>query len=104
VIAALIADPADSPLTTAPDYSTGELRHLAATEHVVHLDDVLLRRTLIGFRWGVTAATASEAAAAVADVLGWDAATTAAEVRRVLQWAGPESQATSSTPIMPRSS
>lgn len=104
VIAAVAADPADAPLTAAPEYSTAELRHLAATEHVTHLDDLLRRRTLIGFRHGVTEETAREAAAVVADVLDWDEEHTDAEVQRVLGEAAPGGQATSTTPIMPRSS
>ncbi len=104
VIAAVTADPGDAPLTAAPEYSTGELRHLAATERVVHLDDLLLRRTLIGFRGGISEGTAREAAAVVADVLGWDETRTAAEVQRVLRRTAPARHATSTTPIMPRSS
>ncbi|MEZ3159379.1 glycerol-3-phosphate dehydrogenase/oxidase [Microbacterium sp. BWT-B31] len=83
VIAAVAADPDDAPLATAPAYSTGELRHLARTEHVVHLDDLLLRRTSLAFTGGAEAA-ASEIADAVAETLGWDAATRAAEIERAI--------------------
>lgn len=81
VIAAISADTDDAPLTGAPTYSTGEMRHLARTEHVRHLDDLLLRRTSLGFV-GQADAVAGEVAAAVAPVLGWDAATVDAEVVR----------------------
>ena len=56
-----------------PDYSSGELRHLAATEDVVHLDDILLRRTSIAFIGAATAEALAEVADAIAPVLGWDA-------------------------------
>jgi len=84
VIDAIVSDPDDAPLRTLPAYSTGELRHLARTEDVVHLDDVLLRRTSIAFTGGATAASAREIADAIADVMGWDAAARAAEVARGL--------------------
>lgn len=84
VLDAIGADPADAPLANLPDYSTGELRHLAATEQVVHLDDLLLRRTSIAFAGHATPAVAAEVAGAVADVLGWDAPTVAAEIERAL--------------------
>lgn len=82
VIAALGDD--DRPLDTLPTYSTGELRHLARTEHVAHLDDVLQRRTSIAFVGHATAAVAAEVAAVIAPVLGWDEAQTEAEVARGL--------------------
>ncbi|MFT3798386.1 FAD-dependent oxidoreductase [Microbacterium sp.] len=82
VIAALAPD--DEPLATAPGYSRDELRHLAATEQVVHLDDVLMRRTALAFLGLATPEAAAEVAAAIAPVLGWDAATCAAEVDRAL--------------------
>lgn len=82
VIAAIAADGADAPLRSAPAYSTGELRHLARTEQVVHLDDMLARRTSLAFTGAATRACAQEVAAAIAPVLGWDAASCADEVER----------------------
>ena len=81
VIAAVAADPADAPLAAAPGYSTAELRHLAATEAVVHLDDVLLRRTSLAFVGQATDA-AAEVADALADDLGWDAVRRDVEIER----------------------
>ena len=96
VIDAVLADPADAPLEHVPGYSTGELRHLARSEDVVHLDDLLLRRTSLAFVGGVSAASAAEIAAAIAPALGWDAARIDAEAERGLanvhaadpSWAG----------------
>ncbi len=84
VIAAIVADPDDAPLRTLPDYSTAELRHLAATEQVVHLDDLLMRRTSIAFVGAATAEVAADVAQVVAKVLGWDASAIAAETERAL--------------------
>lgn len=85
VIDAIAADPDDAPLAHAPDYSTAELRHLATTESVVHLDDLLLRRTSLAFLGEATSEAAREVAEAVAPVLGWDAARTALETDRGLE-------------------
>ena len=82
VIAAIGDD--DTPLRTVPSYSRDELRHLAATELVVHLADVLLRRTAIAFLGAATREAAVEVAEVIAPVLGWDAGAQAAEVDQVL--------------------
>ena len=84
VIAVIEVDPDYAPLRTVPEYSTGELRHLARGEQAVHLDDMLLRRTSLAFLGQADADTAREIADAVAPVLGWDAATVDAEVARAL--------------------
>ncbi|MDN3496329.1 glycerol-3-phosphate dehydrogenase/oxidase [Planococcus sp. APC 4015] len=84
VIDAIADDPDDAPLATLPDYTSGELRHLARTEQVVHLDDMLQRRTSLAFIGAVTAESAAEVADAIAPVTGWDAATRRAEVERAL--------------------
>ncbi|MBC9943393.1 glycerol-3-phosphate dehydrogenase/oxidase [Leucobacter sp. cx-328] len=80
VLAALPSDP--TPIATHPDYFREELAFLARSEHVVHLDDLLLRRTSLAFRGGVTSETLTEVAAAVAADLGWDEHTQREEVER----------------------
>jgi glycerol-3-phosphate dehydrogenase len=82
---AIAADPDDAPLEHLPGYSSGELRHLAATEDVAHLDDILLRRTSIAFIGAATDEAVAEVAAAIAPVLGWDSARSAVEVARALE-------------------
>ncbi len=84
VIDAITAAGADRPLRTLPAYSVEELRHIAATEQVVHLDDLLQRRSSIAFTGGVSDESAREVAEAIAPVLGWDADRVAAEVVRAL--------------------
>ncbi len=84
VVDAIAVDAEDAPLRSLAGYSSGELRHLAATEDVVHLDDILLRRTSIAFTGAATAEAAAEVADAIAPVLGWDAERSAAEAIRGL--------------------
>ncbi|WP_345801817.1 glycerol-3-phosphate dehydrogenase/oxidase [Microbacterium sp. AZCO] len=84
VIEAIAIDDDDEPLRTLPTYSTGELRHLARTEAVVHLDDMLMRRTSIAFTGAVTAESAAEVAEAIAPVLGWSVEKRRLEVERGL--------------------
>jgi len=79
VIDAITRDPSDAPLRTAAAYSTAELRYLAGTENVVHLADLLMRRTSLAFTGGAVAA-AEEVARTVADVLDWDEQRIAHEV------------------------
>lgn len=70
----------DTALGALPDYSTAELAHLARTEHVVHLADLLLRRTAIAFTGAATDEVIAEVAAVIAPALGWDDARVAAEI------------------------
>lgn len=84
VIEAIEDDPADAALASAPGYSTGELRYLAASEGVVHLEDMLMRRTSLAFVGGATAEAAREIAEAIARVLGWGAARVESEIERGL--------------------
>ncbi|MCP2635005.1 glycerol-3-phosphate dehydrogenase/oxidase [Microbacterium sp. HD4P20] len=96
VIRAIADDPDDRMLDHVPGFTTAELRFLAETEDVVHLDDLLMRRTSIAFVGGATEAAAAEIAATVAPVLEWDDARVESEVARGLRavhaadpsWAG----------------
>ncbi|OAH50824.1 glycerol-3-phosphate dehydrogenase/oxidase [Microbacterium oleivorans] len=84
VAASLRQDAQDAPLSSLPRFSSGEFRHIARTESIVHLEDILLRRTNIAFRGEATPEVVEEVADAVADVMGWDAATRGAEIDRAL--------------------
>jgi glycerol-3-phosphate dehydrogenase len=79
IIAELGAD--DAPLAALPEYSRGEIAYLARNEHVVHLIDVITRRSTIAFRGLITAEGARELAEVVGGALGWDDARTAEELR-----------------------
>lgn len=84
LLALIDADPGlGEPLAAAPRYLRAEIRYAARAEGVVHLDDVLERRTRLSTEVadrGVDAA--EEVAALVGEDLGWDSARRAAEVRR----------------------
>jgi len=70
VIAAIGAG-VDAPLRTTDLYTTAELDYLARSESVVHLDDVLLRRTDLAFTGAVTSELIEEFATVVGESLGW---------------------------------
>jgi glycerol-3-phosphate dehydrogenase len=52
--------------------STGELAWMVEREHVVHLADVILRRTSIAFTGDASAKALDDIASALAPLLGWD--------------------------------
>jgi len=79
VIAAIKAGD-DSSLSTTALYTTAELHHLVRRESVVHLDDVLLRRTDVAFTGAVTGEMIEEIADVVGSALGWSSEQRAHEV------------------------
>ncbi|MET0725654.1 MAG: glycerol-3-phosphate dehydrogenase/oxidase [Leifsonia sp.] len=80
MIAQLVEDASDAPLASAPEYSTGEIGILAGEEQVVHLIDVLKRRTSIAFTGGTDAAVLAELADIVGDTLDWSASRRSSEI------------------------
>ena len=69
------------PLAHAPAYLRAEIAYAAAHEGVVHLEDVLMHRTRLNYEIRDRGLAAlPEIAELVGGVLGWDEATTAAEV------------------------
>ncbi len=84
-IASFMRDDLDTPLKTLPDYSRREIHFLAHSEHIVHLDDLLLRRSLIGWLGGVTEPLLAELADALAEALGWSMERRAQEIARTLE-------------------
>lgn len=68
-----LAAAADRPLRDAPEFTRREIQFLAAREKVVHLDDVLLRRTVLAILGRVTGCNLRECAEAVGEALGWSA-------------------------------
>ncbi len=77
----------DRPLSHHPGYSRREVAFIARHEFVRHLDDLVLRRTLIAYQGELTAPLLEELAEVVGDALGWDAETRQGErerTRRIL--------------------
>ena len=71
-------------LKTMPDYSRREITFLIQHEKIHHLDDFLLRRSLLAMLGRVTRETVEELAGVFSNVLGWDAERKQAEVARTL--------------------
>lgn len=71
-MAVFIAAGEDAPLKAKADYSRREVAFLAANEKILHLDDLILRRSLLGMLGFVTGELLAETGAVVGDVLGWD--------------------------------
>ncbi len=67
-----------------PDYSLREIIFLAQHEKICHLDDLLLRRSLLAMLGRVTGDIVEELAGALANALGWDEDRKAAEIARTL--------------------
>lgn len=64
----------DMPLRHAPGYSFAEIAHLCRDSGVIHLSDLVMRRTLLAIRGEVTDALLAELAGVAGQALGWDAA------------------------------
>ncbi len=84
-MAMFLAEGPDSPLETLPDYSRREITYLAQREKVVHLDDLILRRTKLAMLGRLTDESLRELASLLSDVLGWNAARRDEEVARALR-------------------
>jgi len=61
-----------APLEHLSDYSIGEIEYIAANECILHLSDVVRRRSIITLVGRSTEAALSELAGIVGGVLGWD--------------------------------
>ena len=76
-----IADEDDAPLVSDASFTTGEIRYLAANESVVHLIDVVLRRTNHAFTGDISLPLLVELSTLVGGVLGWSESRATAEVK-----------------------
>jgi glycerol-3-phosphate dehydrogenase len=83
-IAAFLASGADRPLADAPDVTRREILFLARNEKIVHLDDLLLRRSLLAYEGRLTRTLVSEVAEQLGQALGWPPAARKSEVGRFL--------------------
>ncbi|MCF7975863.1 MAG: glycerol-3-phosphate dehydrogenase/oxidase [Phycisphaerae bacterium] len=61
-----------TPLQTLPDYSVGEVTHIARTECILHLCDLVRRRSVITFLGQATPDVLEELSGIMAPLLGWD--------------------------------
>ena len=65
-----------------PQITTGEIAYLIAEEDILHLDDLLLRRTLLGKLGRLNPRNLEAIAAAAAVDLGWSDAEKENEIER----------------------
>jgi glycerol-3-phosphate dehydrogenase len=70
-IAVFIAASADTPLSSAPEYSRREMMFLAQQEYLIHLDDLILRRTLLAWLGYASPELLSEVSDILGETLGW---------------------------------
>jgi glycerol-3-phosphate dehydrogenase len=84
-VAAFLSAGRDSPLENYPDLTRREVAFLAEHEKVIHLDNLVLRRTMLAFLGRLSLPLVEELAAALGDALGWDGRRRKAEVRRCLE-------------------
>lgn len=75
----------DAPMETVPGYTQREIIFITTYEKVIHLDDVLLRRSLLAMLGKLDKSAIEEIAKLVGGTLGWKAAQTKAEVKRALE-------------------
>jgi glycerol-3-phosphate dehydrogenase len=71
-------------LKSMPDYSRREIIFLVQHEKIFHLDDFILRRSMLAMLGLVTREMIDELAGIFSNTLGWDADQRAAEVARTL--------------------
>ena len=84
-VATFIGRGQDGPLKSVPSYSRQEFAFLAQQEKILHLDDLLLRRSMLGMLGRLTRELVEEAAGVLAESLHWQDARTKAEVGRTLE-------------------
>lgn len=84
-IAAFMADDTDKPLRHYPSYTRREVMYLAHTEKIEHLDDLILRRSLIAWLGGLSEPLLAELAEVLGEALGWSAERQRDEIERTVQ-------------------
>ena len=75
----------DEPLKTLPEYPRREIAFLAQSEKAIHLDDILLRRTMLAMLGRLTKTNVEEIADAMGAAIGWSVEQKNAEVERTLR-------------------
>jgi glycerol-3-phosphate dehydrogenase len=80
--AAFIAAGDDAPLAAKPDYSRREVAYIAEREYLIHLDDFILRRSLLGLLGQMNGQLLEELAGVIGDALNWTAEQRQQEIER----------------------
>jgi glycerol-3-phosphate dehydrogenase len=83
-VALFISKQADQPLKSLPEFSRREIAFLCQNEKVIHLEDLVLRRTLLAMLGQLTRAGVEELSEGAGESLGWDGERIKAEAARTL--------------------
>ena len=83
-IATYINSGTDSTLKSLPDYSFREIAYLVQHEKIIHLDDFLLRRSMLAMLGRLTREMILELTHTLGDILGWDGEQKKVEAARAL--------------------
>jgi glycerol-3-phosphate dehydrogenase len=83
-IATFLSRAQDAPLRSLPSYSRREIDFIAQYEKVVHLDDFLLRRSMLAMLGGLTPAAIDEICNTLGDSINWEGGRRQAEQERTL--------------------
>jgi glycerol-3-phosphate dehydrogenase len=83
-VALFLTRQADQPLKSLPEYSRREIGFLCQNEEVVHLDDVILRRSMLAMLGQLTRPALDELAEVAGESLGWTGERVKAEAARTL--------------------
>jgi glycerol-3-phosphate dehydrogenase len=84
-LAAYVTARTDAPLEHYPEMMRAEIAFLAEREKITHLDDLLLRRTMLAYLGRLTRPLVEELADVLADSLHWTREQKQAEVTRALE-------------------
>src|SRR5688572_5633694 len=84
-VASFLKRAADEPLKSLPDRTRREIAFIALHEKVSHLDDLILRRTMLAMLGRLTRAGIEELADVMGDSLNWDGEQKKAEAARALR-------------------
>ena len=84
-MATFIAQINDVPLKSLPSYSRREIGYIAQHEKVIHLEDFLMRRSMLAMLGHLTGESVEEICDALGESLDWDAERKKEEVARSLK-------------------
>lgn len=85
VVAGFINNGDDAPIQSLPGYTKREMLFMIQHEKVEHLDDLLLRRTMLAMLGRLTRDAINEVNDLLGNTLGWDAAQKNVEAERTLR-------------------
>jgi glycerol-3-phosphate dehydrogenase len=72
-------------IKSSAELDQGAILRIVRDEMVVHLDDLILRRTLLGYLGRLSPGTLQELSSQVGKILGWNEETRVAELNRTLE-------------------